>query len=214
MVSSVPARRTLVVPMKKSIRRAVVALVTVLLLAVGFLVGRSVWKQRQQDVAQAGLEFIPGVSQHIRDFHRVKEQDGRKVWEVNAEDARYVDDDKAIIVHDANMLLYTKDGRTVGLKADEGRIQLDGRDITQVDLSGAIEVSMAEYTMHTDRATYEHARQRISAPGVVEIAGQAMHLRGDRMEVDVETQRLRLRDHVATRLQPNRLKEGGRDAPL
>src|SRR2546422_3668660 len=53
-------------------------------------------------------------------------------------------------------------------KADEARIQLDGREITQVDLNGAIEITLADYTVHTARATYDQRQQRISAPSAVD----------------------------------------------
>jgi LPS export ABC transporter protein LptC len=200
--------------MRKRLRLTVVAVVALLLSTVGVLVGRSMWQQRKQDVLQKGLEFLPGVSQHIRDFHRVKVQDGRKVWEVSAQDAQYVDEEKMVVVRDAMMQLFLKDGRSVGLKGAEARIALEGREITRIDLSGEIQMTLADYTVRTDRATYDHRQGLISAPGPVEIAGQALHLHGDRMQVEVETQRLTLQQQVTTRLEPALLPRGGDDAPL
>jgi len=200
--------------MKKYIRRSVLGLVVGLLGVVGALVARSMWQQQQAEGARTGLDFIPGVAQHIRDFHRVKMQDGRKVWEVSAQDAQYFDDEQTVVVRAATLELYLNDGRTVGLKGDEARIRLNGREISQVDLDGAIQMTLADYTVRTDHATYDHSLQHISAPGVVEISGRALELRGDRMDVDVQSQRLTLRQHVAMRLQPAVAKQGGRDALL
>jgi LPS export ABC transporter protein LptC len=200
--------------MKKHIRRSVLGLFVVLLSVVGALVARSMWQQHKAEGARGRLDFLPGVAQHIRDFHRVKMQDGRKVWEVSAQDAQYFEDEHVVVVRAATMELYLRDGRTVGLKGDAARILLDGREIRQVDLDGAIEMTLADYTVRTDHATYDHGQQRISAPGAVDISGRALELHGDQMEVDVESQRLTLRQHVAMRLQPELAKHGGRDALL
>jgi LPS export ABC transporter protein LptC len=200
--------------MKKYIRRSVLGLVVVLLGAVAGLVTRSMWQQRRAEGARAALDFIPGVAQHIRDFHRVKMQDGRKVWEVSAQDAQYFDDQQTVVVRAATLELYLRDGRTIGLKGDEARIRLNGREISQVDLDGAIQMTLADYTVRTEHATYDHGEQRISAPGAVDISGRALELHGDRMDVDVQSQRLTLRQNVAMRLQPALAKQGGSDALL
>ncbi len=189
-------------------------MVVLLLAGVGFLVGRSLWQQHKREIAQKGLEFLPGVSQHIHDFHRVKVQDGRKVWEVSAQDAQYFQEDNLVVVRAAVLDLYLRDGRTVGLKGDEARIILDGRDLTRVELSGDIEVTASDYVGRTERATYDHARDVISAPGPVQISGRALQLRGDHMEVQVASERVRLSDHVSMQVEPALLKQGGGDAPL
>lgn len=192
----------------------VLAMVVLLLGGIGFLVGRSLWQQHQRELTQRGLEFLPGVSQHIRDFHRVKVQDGRKVWEVSARDAQYFQEDNLVVVREAAMDLYLRDGRTVGLKGDEARIILDGRDVQRVELTGAIEVRASDYVVRTDRAVYDHAQDLISAPGAVEITGRALQLRSDRMEVHVNSERVNLFQHVAMRVEPALLQQGGSDAPL
>ncbi len=200
--------------MRRRLRLSISALVVVLLAGVGFLVGRSLWQQHRSDLTQKGLEFLPGVSQHIRDFHRLKVQDGRKVWEVSARDAQYFQEANLIVVRAAMMELYLRDGRTIGLKGDEARIVLDGREVQRVELNGSIEVTASDYLVRTDRAIYDHTRALISTPGAVEISGRALQLRGDRMEVQVDTERVTLFRNVSMHLQPALLKEGGGDAPL
>ena len=102
----------------------------------------------------------------------------------------------------------------MGLKGDEGRVALDGREVTGVAVDGGIEVTLADYTVHTEHATYDHSRRWISAPGDVEISGHALELRGDHMEVDVDAQRLTLGHNVSMQLQPALAKhQGGSDVP-
>jgi LPS export ABC transporter protein LptC len=145
----------------------------------------------------------------------VKVQDGRKVWEVAAQDAQYFEEEKTVVVRDAVVQWFMKDGRTVGLSGAEGRIFLEGREVTRVDLQGDITVTLADYVVRAQSASYDRQRELISAPGLVDIEGRALHLRGDGMEVDVEAQRVRLLHNVSMHLQPALLKhEGGSDAPL
>lgn len=200
--------------MKKHLRLTVISLVVLLLSSIGGLVARSLWQQHTRDVARVALDFLPGVSQHIQDFHRVKVQDGRKVWEVAAEDAQYKEEDEVVIVRGAALQLYLKDGRSLGLKGTDGQILLAGREVTSVDLAGAIQVTFADYVMRTERATYDHQQRMISAPGTVEISGRALQLRGDSMTVDVDAERLTLQHNVSMQIQPGLLKQGGSDAPL
>jgi LPS export ABC transporter protein LptC len=200
--------------MKKHLRVTVIALVVVLLCGIGGLVARSLWQQHGEDAARVGLEFLPGVSQHIQDFRRVKVQDGRKIWDVAAEDAQYKEEDQTVVVRGAALQLFLKDGRTLGLKGTDGQIQLDGREIVRVDLNGAIEVTLADYIVRTEHATYDNQQRIISTPGAVEISGRALQVRGDRMEVDVDSERLTLRHHVSMQIQPALFKQGGHDAPL
>ncbi|MGH3055590.1 MAG: LPS export ABC transporter periplasmic protein LptC, partial [Gaiellaceae bacterium] len=180
----------------------VITLVVVLLLGIGGLVGRSLWQQHGKDVARVGLEFLPGVSQHIQDFHRVKVQDGRKMWDVAAQDAQYREEDQTISIRGAAVQLFLKDGRTLGLKGDEGTILLDGREIMRVDLSGQIQMTLADYVLRTERATYDHQQRVISSPGAVEISGRALSVRGDSMEVHVDSEKLTLTHKVSMLIQP------------
>jgi LPS export ABC transporter protein LptC len=200
--------------MRKRLRFAVAAVVVLLLVGVGFLVARSLWEQHQDDLERTALEFLPGVSQHIRDFHRVKVQDGRKVWEVAAQDAQYIDGQNTVVVRNAMMQLFLKDGRTLGLRGDEGRILLEGREVARVELGGNIQVTWADYTVRTARATYDHTLGTISAPEAVEIFSRALHLRADHMELAIEAQHVTLQRNVAMQVEPALLKQGAGDAPL
>lgn len=200
--------------MRKSIQLGILVTVVLLLCALGFLVGRSLWQQHRRELAQHGLEFLPGVSQHIRDFRRVKLQDGRKVWEISAQDAQYFQEDNLIVVRDARMELSRRDGSTIGLKGNEARIEIVGREVKRVELNGAIEVTASGYIVRTDHAIYDHERKLISSPAAVEISGRALHLRGDSMEVQVDDEHVTLFHNVSMHLEPALLKQGENHAPL
>ncbi len=200
--------------MRSHLRHVVLGTVALLLAAVGAAVVYNLHQQRRREHLPPGFELIPGVSQHIQDFHRVKMEDGRKVWEIAAKDARYFDDQNMVVVREALLQLFLKDGRIVGLRGNEARIMLDKREVSRVELSGDIALSLADYTARTQTAVYDHLHDRIVAPGGVEITGRALQLHGGGMAVDVQNERVTLLHHVSMAVQPALLKQGGANAPL
>jgi len=189
--------------MRKHLRLLLVGVVVLLLGGIAFLIGNSLRAQWKQEAVQSALDLIPNVAQRLQDFHRIKTQDGRKVWEVAAREAQYLEDEDRITVTEPMVKLYLKDGRAVGLSGQQGVLLLSGRELREVDLTGGIEVRFTDYTVRTDRARYQRATDQISSPSPVEIEGRDLQLRGDRMEVDVSAQRLRLFRHVTMTLHPH-----------
>jgi len=189
--------------MKKHARMVVIAAAVLLVAGIAWMVAGSLRAQWRREVTQTGLDLLPQVAQRIQDFHRVKTQDGRKVWEVAAREAQYLDEAHQVLVKEPLVHLFLKDGRDVGLSGHEGRILLDGRELDQVDLRGSIEVEFGGYTAHAEQAVYRHADNLISSSEPVEIFGRALELRGERMEVDVGSQTLRLFRRVTMTLHPD-----------
>jgi LPS export ABC transporter protein LptC len=193
--------------MRKYLRMTLVLAFLIGLSSVGTLVARSMWRQHQKELLLRGLEILPGVSQHIQDFRRVKMKDGRKVWEVAAADARYFDATNTVVVRGPVLSWYLEDGRRIGLEGDEGRIVLEDGDVARVELTGGIEVFLADYRVHAETAIYDRAADLITAPGAVEIDGDVLALRGRGMRVHVKNQTLSLDQNVSMVMQPARLRE-------
>ncbi len=201
--------------MRNHLRLLILGIVVVALGGVGTLVGRTLWRQYRATLLQKGIEMLPGVAQRLQNFRRVKVIDDRKVWEVAAEDAQYYEAEKMILVARVSVQLFLEDGRTIGLEGREGRIYLDGKEISRVELNGGIHASMADYKVDAENAIYDHDTNSISVPGAVRISGTGIDLRGNGMEIDVETKTLRLLQKVAMNVVPVRLGAGGGDhAPL
>lgn len=196
--------------MNRRVGGVIAAVVVLLVVGVGALVGRSLWQQHKRDIIERGLvKMLPGVSQRIQNFRRVKMEDGRKVWEVSADDARYMEDQSMIVVHKPVVAWFLHDGREVGLRGEDGRIHLDEHDLRRVEVEGPILVSLADYQLRTTGAVYDHSDGLITSSSDVEITGKAMDLRGQGMEVDIEGQRLRVLHNVSMRLEPGELQQGG-----
>ena len=190
--------------MKARLRIVILLALTVLLGGMGWLVFRALETNEKFELAQKVLELVPDAAQRIQDFRRVQVRDGRKEWEIAAREARYFDEEQRLVVREPMVRLYLTDGRVVGIRGDEGVVLLDGRELRSVDLTGAIEVTLAEYTVRTSAAHYDRGADTIRAPGGVEISGGELDARGTGMEVEVRTQKLRLLDEVQMILRPRK----------
>jgi LPS export ABC transporter protein LptC len=178
------------------------ALLVVVLAAGGWLLQRDFAARRRAEHAKPIIDVLPNVAQRIQNFHRVKIDNGRKVWEVSAREAQYRDTEQLVVVEEPVVEVFLEDGRSVALRGDSGKVVLDGKELQRVELTGDISVQLGDYTMRMDAAHYEADRGVIVAPGQVKISGEGFELQGERMEVDVEDQELVLTQRVHTTLWP------------
>lgn len=188
--------------MKTRLRRFIVGLIALLLCFGTIRLWRVLSEQREKDLHQKVLDVLPEVAQHIRDFHRTKVVDGRKVWEVSARDAQYFEDERMVVVSEPAVSLFLKDGREMALSGDAGKVVIGDRELERVELSGDIEVRFGEYALRTASARYEGATDAVVAPGPVRIYGDQLDIRGDGLTLQVSEQRLSLDGNVHMVLRP------------
>lgn len=135
--------------------------------------------------------------QRMTEFRRVKMQDGKKVWEIVARQARYFADKNEVIIDTPEVSLYFKDGEAVALRCQEGTVHLDGvSDLRQVELRGELEIKIGDIVLKTDQATYDRQKNTISSDGVIHIVGQGFTAEGKGYTVAVDTKQLRLNAKV------------------
>jgi LPS export ABC transporter protein LptC len=199
--------------MKRNVLLLLSALFVSLVGTIVVLVVR-VMRETPQDLVTLALDIAPGVAQQVKDFRRFKLRDGRLEWEVAAREARIYEGSTGIEIEDVTLRWHLRDGRTVGLSSARGTVTLEDREIRKIELDGAVQMSLADYQVHVERASYDHAEQVIDAPGRVEITGTSLKLRGDGLRVDVQRQQLALLKNVAMDIDPAAKSRGGTHAPL
>lgn len=179
----------------------VVSLVLVLAIGAGLL-ARNYWQQRKAELALDMIELLPEVAQRIQNFHRVKIDNGRKVWEVSAKEARYFEDEGVVAVQEPRVSVFFEEGRTVAMSGHGGKVVLDGTDLQRVEVEGDIDVQLDEYSLRTQLAYYEAAEDRIHAPGDFRVESSEIQFDGKNMEIDLESQTLRVTERVHMTLWP------------
>jgi LPS export ABC transporter protein LptC len=185
---------------RSRLRAGLLVVVAIALAGIGYRVWRNVRERAPRSLAEAGMELLPEVAQHIRNFHRVKVKNGRTEWEIKADDARYFAKEDTIVVRQPEVSIYTDGGELQAWVAgEEGRLVLQGQEqLASLVLTGSVILWLGDMELRTDSATYDRERDLITAPGFVAISGRDMEVRAQGMQVDVTPQRIRLLDAVHT----------------
>jgi LPS export ABC transporter protein LptC len=183
------------------LRAGLLVVVAAALGGIGYLASRNVVARRARTLDDLGKDFLPQVAQRIQNFRRVKVENGRTVWEITAKDAQFFQEDSQIVVIEPQMTFHLEDGSKKALvQGNEGRLALDGHELTSITLRGAVAVHFDDLQLETEEATYDRVSDRITTPGAVTLRGRTVELRGRGMEVHVGPQRVRLLSDVATTL--------------
>jgi len=185
------------------LRAALLVVVAAALVTIGYQVSRSIGR-RPRTWRDLGADFLPQAAQHIRNFRRVKVENGRTMWEITAQDATYFEKQDEVVVREPRVTLFVADGnRQAHIAGTEGRLALDGREVRTLTLRGTVVVQLDDLKLVTDEATYDRARDLIRAPGAVTITGQTLDVRGRGMEFEIAPQQMRLLDDVHTVVRSN-----------
>jgi LPS export ABC transporter protein LptC len=186
---------------RRGVRTALLLVVLAALGGIGWQTWRSVQRSRMREVAAVVRDIVPDVTQHIREFRRVKMKDGHPVWEVEAKEARYFEQEDRVVVLAPRVVVYFEDGnRRVELSGREGHLDLADKELDAVRLEGDVHLMLDDLELSTAEATYERSRDVVVAPGPVVIRGTALDVEATGMEVELEPQRLRLLADVRTKM--------------
>jgi LPS export ABC transporter protein LptC len=183
--------------------RLVIALLLVAALSAGaWMLARGAAERRSAAASREIIELLPDVAQRIQNFHRVKVEGGRKVWEVSAAEAQYREGEGMVAVREPSVALFLRDGREVSLRGATGKVFLDGKELRRIEVEGDIDVQLGEYAISTEHASYEADRDLVIAPGAVQIRGKGVDVQGEGMEVEIGAQRMRIAQSVKMTLWP------------
>lgn len=153
------------------------------------------------------LDYLPESALQLKDFHRAKIEDGRKVWELFGDEAQYFRDQKEAVIKKPRFYYYDKKGETAETYGDEARIYLNDKELEKLVLSGGIRVNFQGFVLQSEEASYLPAKDQIVLPTRTKVVGDGFELEGSRMEVELESKKIRLVNNVKTKLEPNKLSD-------
>ena len=187
---------------RRQVRFVVAVVVALLLTTVGYRLSVSLWAQRvaEEEIQKLASDLSSSADQRMKNFHRFKVNNGKKVWEIAAQQARYLKDGDEVLVDAPEFSLYQKDGGVMTLRGREARVHLsaDQREVTQVELKGDLEVHMGDFLIKTQHAVFEDGQNTISSSGAVQISGPGLQAEGQGYTVDVTSKHLTLDADVQT----------------
>jgi LPS export ABC transporter protein LptC len=187
---------------------------TILLLAIVASLGAIGYKvagmvQSVSDEVKANplkaLDYLPESALQIKDFHRSKIENGRKVWELFGEEANYYKDQKEAVIKKPRFYYYDKKGEVAETQGDEAVIYLNEKQLDKMELRGDVQVSFQGYVLTSEEASYIPAKDQIILPSRTTVVGEGIAVEGSRMEVELEDKKIRLLQSVKTKIEPEKL---------
>jgi LPS export ABC transporter protein LptC len=151
------------------------------------------------------LDYLPESALHMKDFHRAKVENGRKIWELFGDEANYYKDQKEAVIKKPRFYYYDQKGETIETVGDQARLFLNDKELERMELSGGVQVTFQGYVLKSEQANYLATKDQIELPTRTTVTGEGMELEGSRMEVEMEAKKIRLITNVKTKMEPEKL---------
>jgi LPS export ABC transporter protein LptC len=193
--------------MRKRRRTILLLAILISLGGIGYKVAEIV-RRVQKDIKSnpmKALDYLPESALQIKDFHRSKIEDGRKVWELFGDEANYYKEQKEAVIKKPRFYYYDKKGEVAETKGDEALLYLNEKELERMELRGGIQVTFQGYVLTSEEANYVPAKDQIVLPSHTTVVGEGIALEGARMEVELEDKKIRLIQAVKTKIEPDKL---------
>jgi LPS export ABC transporter protein LptC len=189
---------------RRYVRLGVGFLVVAAFASVGYLLHTSLQAQKSAQDDHTSLEgMLPEAVQWIQNFHRIEIRDGKKAWELIADEAQYLQEREQVVVRNPRTTLYMKDGEKVTVSGNHGTVEFaNGKDLRKAVLHDNVEVHLRDFVIRADEAVYERSTEKIVATGPVTIVGTELKVAGNDMTVYVKDSRFELGKSVRVTLLP------------
>jgi LPS export ABC transporter protein LptC len=158
-------------------------------------------KAKQLD-NHALVGMLPDAVQWIQNFHRIEIREGRKAWEVEADEAQYLEESQQVLVRNPQASFFLKDGEKVRVKGGQGKLEFSGQDLQKATLHDNVEIHVRDYVVHCQAAVYQRDLDQIVADGPVSIVGDQLQVDGNDMVVFMKDARFELQKQVRVTLLP------------
>lgn len=172
-----------------------------------YLVTSAVFASRTKGPSRAfssqSAEVINESSQlFLQDFSRVMLRKGKKNLEVTAKSGRFLPQERVTYLSEAIVRVQRESGKPVTIRSRNARLFMDGEQVKEADLEGAVQVQFDEgITLLTELANFEADSQTIRAPGAVKILGEGYETNGDGMETEIEPGIIRLQRDIRSKFE-------------
>ena len=194
--------------MRRRNRLILLAVIFLSLGGVAYKVGESLWIMKAEEIRKnplKALEYIPESALQMKDFHRAKLENGRKMWELFGDEANYFKEQKQAIIKKPRFYYYNKQGEVIETTGATARLFLNEQELEKMQLEGGIQVTYQGYVLKSDEATYFADAGRIILPKRATVTGNGMEVEGSRMEVELEVKKVRLLQNVKTKIEPDKV---------
>ncbi len=144
-----------------------------------------------------------GVNVGIKNFHLMEEEDGRKKWELEANEAEIINANDITQLKDVRVTFFQEGRESVTLRADRGTVKNKTRNI---EAFGNVVISDGKYILKSDQLSCQWNSKLVAAEGFVEIIGKMYNVTGTGMISNLKEESIEILKNVKMTIYP---KEDG-----
>jgi LPS export ABC transporter protein LptC len=181
-----------------TIKRIRFALLFVVAVAVSVVVGMAIGTKKQQIVTKTDISQAVKVGPSVvlkNVAYSTTNNDNFKEWDLDAESAQYLQDEKRVILENLFVRVYRPNGKVFKIRGLHGEFNTETRNIT---MRGDIWGSMPDNTtIQTDSVDYDHAKRFITTEDKVFIRRNSKFaLEGKGMVIDMAKEKMTISSNV------------------
>jgi LPS export ABC transporter protein LptC len=138
--------------------------------------------QPTQELIVPNLELFQqeaGLQARLTGIYMIEEDQGKKTWELWADEAEIYNQGESIILNKIKALLYLEDNNKVKIRGDTGKIYGKTKDM---ELEGQVVIITQDGTsLLTDYLEWDAQNREMHSPNLVTIKGSGMEVKGKGM---------------------------------
>lgn len=141
----------------------------------------------------------PQASLRLNGFHVTETAADRTRWDLRAAQGEYFKERQVTLLRDVEVTFFSRDGRTLTLRGDAGRLANDTKNIA---LSGNVVATSSDgYRVTTGALDYTNRDRMVRGDGPVALVGEAVEVSGVGLAIQVEEQTVAIPRQVTSVLQ-------------
>jgi LPS export ABC transporter protein LptC len=158
-------------------------------LAVFFVVHRYVFSK--PEVLLTALDDKAQLS--LQKIHQTATRGGITEWSLDADSARYLDENKQLLLENLAVEFFMDDGTRMLLTADRGTLQTETNDIA---VRENVRVTHEDMTLRSEALDYNHQQRLLTSQAEVRITSRDSEITADTFSYDLNTRQAVLDGNV------------------
>lgn len=178
----------------KNYKKIKLALFFIIIIITGIIITifmeyRSLFNKSAKIISQ----LSEGATISLGKIHQVSTKNGEEEWMLDADSANYINNKKQAVLNSLEVVFFLKNNKKVFLKADEGILHTELKDI---EVKGNVIVKNQDYRIDTKRLKYINKTQTITSKVPVKISGDSLFFAADSMLIDLGSNKAYLEGNV------------------
>lgn len=156
------------------------------LIIVMVIIGVFVGYRRLPDEKREGATVASPPVKASVSLNRIRQtaaRDGVKEWSLDAESARYFKEENRVVFDRPSVVFFRKNRSDITLFAKEGTLNTASNNILA---TGAVTVTMGEYTLKTEKISYNNKKKLIRSMARSKIVKGDFFMEADAISFDLE----------------------------